>query len=86
MTEQEQHLASLLNQRKELSDQFDTLESDKESTKNLLLKVQGAIEYLNQIGVTLPEPEVTEEAQEEPEVTEEAQEEAEITEEPSEEG
>ena len=80
MTEQEQHLASLLNQRKELSDQFDTLESNKESTKNLLLKVQGAIEYLNQIGVTLPEPEVTEEAQEE------AQEEAEITEEPSEEG
>ena len=77
MTEQEQHLASLLNQRKELSDQFDTLESNKESTKNLLLKVQGAIEYLNQIGVTLPEPEVTEEAQEE---------EAEITEEPSEEG
>ena len=80
MTEQEQHLASLLNQRKELTDQFDTLESNKESTKNLLLKVQGAIEYLNQIGVTLPEPEVTEEAQEE------AQEEAEITEEPSEEG
>ena len=76
MTEQQQHLASLLTQRKELRDQFDTLESDKESTKNLLLKVQGAIEYLNQIGVTLPEPEVTEEAQEE----------AEITEEPSEEG
>ena len=64
MTEQEQHLASLLNQRKELSDQFDTLESNKESTKNLLLKVQGAIEYLNQIGVTLPEPELSENAEE----------------------
>lgn len=80
MTEQEQHLASLLNQRKELSDKFNTLQSNQESIRNLLLKVQGAIEYLNQIGVTLPEPEVTEEAQEE------AQEEAEITEEPSEEG
>jgi len=32
-------------------------------TKNLLLKVLGAIEYLNQIGVTLPEPEVTEEVE-----------------------
>ena len=76
MTEQEQHLASLLNQRKELSDKFNTLQSNQESIRNLLFKVQGAIEYLTQIGVTLPEPEVTEEAQEE----------AEITEEPSEEG
>jgi len=63
MTEQQQHLASLLNQRKELSDQLDVIETNKESTKNLLLKVLGAIEYLNQIGVTLPEPEVTEEVE-----------------------
>ena len=74
MTEQQQHLASLLNQRKELSDQLDAIETNKESTKNLLLKVLGAIEYLNQIGVTLPEPEVTEEVELE-EVTEEVAEE-----------
>ena len=76
MTEQQQHLASLLNQRKELSDQLDAIETNKESTKNLLLKVLGAIEYLNQIGVTLPEPEVTEEVELE-EVAEEVAEEVE---------
>ena len=48
MTEQQQHLTQLLNQRAEL---------EKTITQNreLLLKVQGAIEYLTQIGVTLPE-------------------------------
>jgi len=30
------------------------------------LKTQGAIEYLEAVGVTLPEPEVTEEAEKEP--------------------
>lgn len=52
MTEQQQHLTQLLNQRAEL---------EKTITQNreLYLKVQGAIEYLTQIGVTLPEPEET---------------------------
>ncbi len=54
MTEQQQHLANLLQQRTQL---------DAEISKNreLFWKVQGAIEYLQQTGVTLPEPEVTEE-------------------------
>ena len=39
-------------------------------TRELLLKTQGAIEYLEAVGVTLPEPEVTEEVAEE--VAEEA--------------
>jgi hypothetical protein len=54
MTEQQQHLANLLQQRAEL---------DKSLTQNreLLWKVQGAIEYLSTIGVTLPEPEISEE-------------------------
>lgn len=48
MTEQQQHLTQLLNQRVEL---------EKTITQNreLFLKVQGAIEYLTQTGVTLPE-------------------------------
>jgi hypothetical protein len=35
------------------------------SKRELLLKVQGAIEYLTQTGTTLPEPEETEETTEE---------------------
>jgi hypothetical protein len=58
MTEQQQHLANLLKQRENL---------DKAIAQNreLFWKVQGAIEYLTQIGVTLPEPEPTEESVEE---------------------
>ena len=54
MTEQQQHLANLLQQRADL---------DKAITQNreLFWKVQGAIEYLQQIGVTLPESESAEE-------------------------
>lgn len=58
MTEQQEHLANLLQQRAQL---------DTEIAKNreLFWKVQGAIEYLTQIGVTLPEPEVEETTTEE---------------------
>jgi hypothetical protein len=58
MTEQQEHLTQLLQQRAQL---------DTEIAKNreLFWKVQGAIEYLTQIGVTLPEPEVEETTTEE---------------------
>ena len=50
LTEQQQHLAQLLQQRVDL---------DTAIAKNreLFWKVQGAIEYLTQTGVTLPESE-----------------------------
>ena len=54
MTEQQQHLANLLQQRSDLDKAF-------AQNRELFWKVQGAIEYLTQIGVTLPEPETTEE-------------------------
>ena len=50
LTEQQTHLQNLLQQRNDL-------EASIEKNKNLYLKVQGAIEYLTQVGVTLPEPE-----------------------------
>lgn len=50
MTEQQQHLASLLQQRESLSGQLN-------QSRELLWKVQGVIEYLTQLGVTLPEQE-----------------------------
>jgi len=54
MTEQQNHLANLLQQRSDL-------EKTIVQNRELFWKVQGAIEYLAQIGVTLPEPETTEE-------------------------
>jgi hypothetical protein len=54
MTEQQEHLKNLLEQRI-------TLEQQMNQSRELFWKVQGAIEYLTQIGVTLPEPELTEE-------------------------
>ena len=50
MTEQQQHLQSLLQQKSSIEQQL--LQS-----RELLLKVQGVIEYLTQIGVTLEDTE-----------------------------
>jgi len=58
------HLKSLVEQQVALSQQI-------EKNKNLLMKVTGAIEYLTEIGVTLPkEEETTPETTPEPEVVE----------------
>ena len=53
MTEQQQHLQNLVQQRVQLDQQI-------AQNRELFWKVQGAIEYLQQIGVTLPEPQVSE--------------------------
>ena len=54
-----------------LVSQANTLSNEVETKKNLLLKVQGAIEYLSELGVKLPEPPAeTPEALPEPEVSE----------------
>ena len=56
---------------KSLADQQLALSNEIEKKKNLLMKVTGAIEYLTEIGVTLPkEKETTPEAPSEPEVVE----------------
>ena len=56
---------------KSLADQQVALSNEIEKKKNLLMKVTGAIEYLTEIGVTLPkEEETTPEASSEPEVVE----------------
>jgi len=60
------HLKSLVEQQV-------TLSKEIESKRNLLMKVTGAIEYLTEIGVTLPKEEETTpepEATTEPEVVE----------------
>ena len=59
MTEKQQHLTNLLQQRQTLSQELETLQGQATAKRELFLKVQGAIEYLQQVGVVLPEPEQT---------------------------
>ena len=65
MNEQQNHLAQLVEQRDKLASELDTLGAQSAKTRDLLLKTQGAIEYLNAVGVTLPEDEESSDAGEE---------------------
>ena len=58
MTEQQEHLKNLLEQRNNLEQQIN-------QNRELFWKVQGAIEYLTQIGVSFPQPEAVTEVAEE---------------------
>lgn len=60
MTEQQTHLSQLLEQQQTLINDINTLNTQLTTKRELVLKVQGAIEYLQQTGITLPEPEVKE--------------------------
>ena len=62
MTEQQQHLQQMVSQQNDLIQQIQTLNNDITLKRELAMKLQGAIEYLQQTGVTLPEPETPAEA------------------------
>ena len=71
LNEQQTHLASLLKQREEIVNEINELTAKAESKKELLLRTLGAVEYLQQVGVKLPQPEeaqMTEETAETPEL------------------
>lgn len=55
MTEQQQHLEQILKQRTTLAQELETLNATLTSKRDMFLKLQGVIEYLSQIGVTLPQ-------------------------------
>ena len=55
MTEQQNHLRELLKQADEIKTEINNLNAQAQSKKDLLLRALGAIEYLQQIGVTLEE-------------------------------
>ena len=55
LTEQQQHLSSLLEQRASLVAEINDLNSQAAAKRELVLRSLGAIEYLHQVGVTLPE-------------------------------
>ena len=55
MTDQQQHLAQVLEQQNTLVNEINALNSQVESKKQMALKLQGVAEYLQQLGVELPE-------------------------------
>ena len=57
LSEQQGHLQSILSQQKELANEINQLNAQLTSKKELFNKTQGVVEYLNTIGVKLPEPE-----------------------------
>ena len=80
MSEQQDHLTSLLQQRQALLSEINGLQQQAAEKRELLLRASGAIEYLQQIGVKLSEE------SEEGENTEDAPAETEVVTEPTPEG
>jgi hypothetical protein len=68
MTDQQQHLKQVLEQQRALVSEINELNTQVESKRQMALKLQGVLEYLQQTGVELPE-EGTEEAPAEEEST-----------------
>lgn len=63
--EQQQHLKDLIERRDKLQKELEQIQSQVTVNRELFLKIQGIIEYLTQIGVTLPEEAPAEEPVEE---------------------
>ena len=57
LSEQQGHLKSILSQQQELANEINQLNAQLTSKKELFNKTQGVVEYLQTIGVKLPEPE-----------------------------
>ena len=71
LTEQQTHLKSVIEQQQTLSQEVQQLNAALDSKRSMYTKLQGVREYLEQTGVTLPEPEAEAPAEEvEPEVAE----------------
>ena len=57
LTEQQGHLQSILTQQKDLANEINQLNAQLNTKRELFNKTQGVVEYLQTIGVKLPEPE-----------------------------
>ena len=67
MTEQQTHLQQVIEQQQQLVAEINTLNNQVATKRELAIKLQGVIEYLQQTGVVLPtveEPEIQEEPEE----------------------
>ena len=70
LNEQQQHLTQVLQQQQSLVKEINELNQQSESKRQMALKLQGVAEYLDQIGVKLPEPETSATAEAEGEAAE----------------
>ena len=57
MSEQQDHLKNLVSQRQTLLGEINDLNAQAAAKRELALRASGAIEYLQQIGIELPEEE-----------------------------
>ena len=57
LTEQQPHLKTVIDQQNTLAQEVQQLNSALDSKRSMYTKLQGVREYLEQTGVTLPEPE-----------------------------
>ena len=57
LTEQQNHLQQVVEQQKNLVAEIQSLNSQVENKRNMATKLQGIAEYLDGLGVKLPEPE-----------------------------
>ena len=60
LTDHQTHLKSVTEQAQGLIDEINQLEAQAKSKREMLLKLQGIIEYLQQTGVELPKEEAAE--------------------------
>ena len=65
VTDHQNHLKSVTEQAQGLVNEINQLEGQAKSKREMLLKLQGIIEYLQQTGVELPKEEDTEVSAEE---------------------
>ena len=71
LTEQQTHLQSVIDQQNTLAQEVQQLNNALDSKRSMYTKLQGVREYLEQTGVSLPEPEAEAPAEAvEPEVAE----------------
>ena len=59
-TEQQNHLKQVVEQSQTLVNEINQLEGQAKQKREMLLKLQGIVEYLQQTGVELPKEEETE--------------------------
>ena len=57
LTEQQNHLQQVVEQQKNLVAEIQALNTQVENKRNMATKLQGIAEYLDGLGVKLPEPE-----------------------------
>jgi hypothetical protein len=65
MTEQQEHLTQAIEQQKQVINDINNLNTQLNTKKEILYKLQGIIEYLEQVGVSLPQEEILEEEEKE---------------------